>query len=132
MFGLFIVSLIIACVQLIKESCVKPIPIENWGNKELYYQDLMSGVPIEQCMKNLENGKYILKESDAEHQEPHKNKDGKIIIENSVLYKEDLKRYGVHQTYKWVEQGRYNLYGKELKEEEKRIEESFKRLYNLL
>lgn len=133
MFGLFIVSLIVTCVQLIKEVCEKPVPAENWGNKDLYYEDLMNGVPIEQCMENLKNGKYILNESDNEsHREPHRNEKGKIIIENCLLYKEDLKKYGAHQTHKWVEQGKYNLYGEELEKEEKRIKESFERLYKLL
>jgi len=57
---LFIISIIGTIVQLIKESCTKKIPAEYWANKELYYQDIMKGVPIEQRLKNLENGKYKL------------------------------------------------------------------------
>lgn len=51
-------SIIFAVIQLIKESFEKPIPAENWANMELYYKDIANGVPIEQRMKNLENGKY--------------------------------------------------------------------------
>lgn len=57
---LFIFSIICSVVQLIKESCSKPIPAENWENKELYHQDIMDGVSIKERLKNLENGKYKL------------------------------------------------------------------------
>lgn len=56
--GFFIVSLICTCIEAIKEHFVPVIPAENWANKELYYQDLMNGIPIEQRMKNLKDGKY--------------------------------------------------------------------------
>ena len=58
--GLFIMSLITSCVQGVKEALQPTIPAENWANKELYHQDLMNGVSIEQRMKNLKNGKYKL------------------------------------------------------------------------
>lgn len=58
MDALFIVSIIGALIQIIKEACEKPIPAENWANKELYHKDIMDGVPIEQRIKNLKNGKY--------------------------------------------------------------------------
>lgn len=128
--GLFVASLICTCSQLIKESCQPTIPAENWANKELYYKDMMDGVPIEQRMKNLENGKYKLMEVDV-HPEPHRDANGKIIIENSLLYKKDLKEYGAVQTMKWVKQGKYNLTQEELEEEYKRIEEKFKKLYSI-
>ena len=126
--GLFIASLIGSCYQIIKEAFEPTIPSENWANKELYYQDLMSGVSVEQRMKNVKNGKYKLTEA---YPEPHKDSDGKIIIENCLLYNEDLKKYGAVQTYKWVRQGKYNLTPEELEEENKRIEEHFKKLYSL-
>lgn len=127
--GLFVASLIGTCVQAIKESCQPKIPAENWANKELYHKDLMSGISGEQLMKNVKNGKYKLTEN---YPEPHRGKNGKIIIENTPLYKKDLERYGAYQTYKWVEQGKYNLTPEELKKEEERIEEYFKELYGLL
>lgn len=126
--GLFIVSLIGSCVQAVKESFEPIIPAENWGNKELYQQDMANGVSIEQRMKNLENGKYILKEK---YPEPHRDKDGKIIIENCLLYNEDLRIHGAYQTYKWAEQGRYNLEGEALKKENERIKKKYEYLYNL-
>lgn len=126
--GLFIVSLIGTCIGLIKEHSEKSIPAENWANKELYYKDMMNGVSIEQRMKNLEDGKYKLTETCPE---PHRDADGKIIIENNLLYKEDLRKYGAYQTYKWVQQGKYNLTSKELKKEHERIRKKIEYLYSL-
>lgn len=126
--GLFIISFIGTCVQAIKDSFERTIPAENWGNKELYQQDMANGVSIEQRMKNLENGKYILKEK---YPEPHRDKNGKIIIENCLLYNQDLERYGAYQVYKWAEQGRYNLEGEALKKENERIKKKYEYLYNL-
>lgn len=126
---LFIVSLVGSVMQVIKEANKKTIPAEYWANKELYHKDLMAGVPVEQRMKNLKNGKYKLTET---YPEPHRTKDGKIIIENNLLYQEDLKKFGANQTMKWVKQGKYNLTSEELEEEHKRIEEKFKHLYGLL
>ena len=55
---LFIISLVCAIVKLIKESLEKPVPAENWANKELFYEDYRSGIPFEECMKNVRKGKY--------------------------------------------------------------------------
>lgn len=126
--GLFIASLICTGYQAIKEACEPTIPAENWANKELYHQDLMNGVSVEQRMKNVKNGKYKLVEN---YPEPHRDKNGKIIIENSQLYYDDVKKYGAYQAQKWVKQGKYNLTPEELEKEHKRIQEKFKRLYNL-
>lgn len=104
--GLFIVSLVCTVKQLIKESFEEPIPAENWANKELYYKDMMNGVSSKERMKNLKNGKYKLTEK---HPEPHKDSSGKIIIENSSLYKEDVRKYGAVQAVRWAKQGKYNL-----------------------
>lgn len=130
MFGLLgVVSLIGTCYQLIKEACEPTIPAENWANKDLYHQDMMNGVSIEQRMKNLENGKYKLTET---YPEPHRDPvSGKIIIENSRLYNEDVKNYGAHQAYKWMHQGKYNLTPEELEKEHERIKKHFEYLYSL-
>ena len=105
--GLFIVSLISTVVQGIKDTFSPIIPAQNWENKDLYYQDLMNGMSDGQRMQNVKNGKYKLTNN---HPKPHRDpKTGKIIIENSQLYRDDLKKYGAYQTYKWVEQGKYNL-----------------------
>ena len=126
--GLFIVSLITTCVQVIKEKLEPTIPAENWANKELYHKDLMNGVPIEQRMKNLKNGKYKLTET---HPEPHRDLvSGKIIIENCTLYKEDVKNYGAYQAQQWVKQGKYNLTPKELEKEREKYKKKMEHLYN--
>lgn len=126
---LFAVSAVVTVAQLVKESCEKPIPAENWGNMDLWREDVIKGVPIEQRMKNLENGKYKLKEK---YPEPHRDpKSGKIIIENCKLFDEDCKKYGVVQAYKWVDQGKYNLTQEELKKEEERIREHYKKLFDI-
>lgn len=120
--GLLIASLLGAIVDGIKTAFVPTIPAENWANKELYYKDLMDGVSVEQRMKNVKNGKYKLAET---YPEPHRTEDGKIIIENCKLYKEDLREYGAQQTYKWVRQGKYNLTPEELEKELERIKKEF-------
>lgn len=126
---LFITSIIGSFVQGVKEAFEPTIPAENWANKELYHQDLMNGVSAEQRMKNVKNGKY---KSTVKYPEPHRDKDGKIIIENCKLYHEDVKKYGAYQAQQWVKQGKYNLTPEELEKEHKRIEEHFKKLYSLL
>lgn len=129
MFGILsIVSFIGTGVQLIKEASQKPIPAENWGNKELYNQDVINGVPVEQRVKNAESGKYKLKEA---YPSPHRDVNGKIIIENSLLFEKDKKNYGVVQAYKWAEQGRYNLSSQELKKEQERIKAEYDYLLSL-
>lgn len=127
--GLFFASFIGTCAQAIKEARQPVIPAENWNNKELYHKDLMSGISEEQLMKNVKNGKYKLIEV---HPEPHRSKDGKIIVENTLLYKEDLNKYGAYQTYKWVKQGKYNFTEEELKAEDERLDKYFEELYSLL
>lgn len=130
MFGLLgLVSILGTGYQLIKEACEPTIPAENWANKELYHQDLMNGVSAEQRMKNVKNGRYKLVEN---YPEPHRDKNGKIIIENSKLYKEDLMKYGAVQAQKWVKQGKYNLSPEELEKERERIKKEMEKLYNLI
>lgn len=131
MFDLvFIASIIGSVVQGIKEACQPVIPAENWANKELYYKDMADGVPIEQRMKNLENGKYKMEDV---HPEPHRNpENGKIVIENCKLYYEDVRKYGAYQAQKWIKQGRYNLEPEELKKEEERIKNKYKKMYSML
>lgn len=127
--GLFIVSLIITCYQAIKESLTPTIPAENWENYDLYHQDMMNGMSVEERMKNLRNGRYKITET---YPEPHRDaKTGKIIIENSLLYNEDCKKYGAYQAHKWVKQGKYNLSPEELKKEEERIKKHFNYLFSL-
>lgn len=130
MFGLLgAVSIVGTCYQLIKEAYEPTIPAENWANKELYHQDMMNGMSVEERMKNVKNGRYKLVEN---YPEPHRDsKSGKIIIENNLLYKEDLRKYGAVQAQKWVKQGKYNLTPEELKKEHKRLDEEWKKRYEL-
>ena len=113
--GLFIVSLVGTAVQAIKEACTPTIPAENWANKDLYHEDIMNGVSIEQRIKNAQNGKY---KPTKTYPEPHRDTDGKIIIENCELYYSDLQNFGAYKTQQWVKQGKYNLSKEELKKEE--------------
>ena len=127
--GLFLFSLFSTIKQAIKEACEPTIPAENWANRELYHKDLMSGMSGQQLMKNVENGKYKLTEK---YPEPHRDKDGKIIIENCLLYDEDIKKYGAVQVGKWVKQGKYNLTPEELEKERKRIREELMKEYGFV
>lgn len=128
--GLFIASLIGSCYQVIKEAFEPTITAEQWGNRELMHQDIMGGMSVKEQIKNAEKGRYIVTEK---HSEPHRDPvSKKVVIENSKLYEEDLKKYGVYQTYKWVEQGKYNLTPEELGKERKRIEEQLRKKYGLL
>lgn len=128
--GLFVVSLIATCYQAIKESCQPVIPAENWANKELIHKDRISGISEKEFSKNLANGKYKATEV---YTEPHRDPvSGKIIIENSSLYYEDVKKYGAYQAHKWVRQGKYNLTSEELQKEHERINKKFDYLYSLL
>lgn len=127
--GLFIISLVGAAYQIGKEICSKPVPAENWANKELYHRDIMNGVPIEQRMKNLESGKYKMNNAYPEPHRDHRN--GKIIIENSQLYHKDVMEHGAYKAQQWAKQGRYNLSAVEMKKEKERIKNKYNYLYNL-
>ena len=130
MFGLlFALSAVGTVVQITKEALSKPVPAENWANKELYHEDIMNGVSIEQRMKNLDNGRYKMQNT---YPEPHRDPvSGKIVIENSRLYYEDVEKHGAYKAQQWMKQGRYNLEPEELKKEEERIRERYKYLYKL-
>ena len=126
---LFIISIIGAIVLFLQECLVEPIPDEYWGNKELYYKDIINGVSIEQCMKNFENGKY---KSTEVYPEPHRDPvSGKIVIENCKLYYEDARKYGAWQAQQWVKKGKYNLTPEELRKEQERINAKYDYLHNL-
>lgn len=126
--GLFIASLISAVGQGIKDAFTPTIPAENWANKELQYQDRMNGMSEKEIIKNAKNGRYIVTKK---YPEPHRNEHGQIMIENSQLWHEDLRKYGSVQTMKWAKQGRYNLEGEALKKEQERLEKHFEELMKL-
>ncbi|MBO5257530.1 MAG: hypothetical protein J6C42_08555 [Clostridia bacterium] len=126
-FGLL--SIVSTCIQVVKETFSTTIPAENWENYDLYHQDMMNGMPVEERMKNVRNGKYKITET---YPEPHRDSvTGKIIIENTLLYNEDVKNYGAYQAYQWMQQGKYNLSPEDLKKEEERIKKHFDYLFSL-
>lgn len=127
--GLFIASLIGTAYQAIKEVYEPTIPAENWTNKELIHKDKMNGISDKEFARNLANGKYKLT---TKYPEPHRDKDGKIIIENCALYKEDVKNYGAYQAQQWVKQGKYNLTPEELEKQREEYRKKMEYLYSLL
>lgn len=54
---LFGVSIVGTVVQAIKDSCTPAIPDENFDS-ELYYKDIVDGVPLEKCQEKIKNGAY--------------------------------------------------------------------------
>lgn len=129
MFDLmFIVSAIGDCIGGVKERFEKPIPAENWANKNLYNQDIANGVSVEERIKNARNGKY--RDLPVKHEEPHRAADGSIVIENTELYRSDCRQYGWCQIQEWKKQGRYNLPTEEFEKKQKALEERYKRLYS--
>lgn len=109
-------SLLGILLEGITEALEPEIPAENWANKELYYKDIMSGVPVEQRMKNLRNGKYKLTEAGT-YPEPRRTDNEKIHTENCNSFIEDVQKYGAYQARKWMEQGKYNLSPEESEKE---------------
>lgn len=127
LLGLF--SIFSTAKQAIKDAFEPTIPAENWANKELYHKDMMSGMSVEERMRNVKNGRYKLTEKyPAPHRDP---KSGKIIIENCKLYYEDVNKYGAYQAQQWVKQGKYNLTPEELEKENERIKAKYDYLYKL-
>ena len=57
-----IIILIINLVTLLNEKLTPIIPSENWGNKDLIWQDRETGLSEKQIIRNVERGKYIIKE----------------------------------------------------------------------
>ena len=126
---LSLVSFVTTGYQAIKKAMTPTITAEQWGNKDLIYEDIMNGVSVEQRIKNAQNGKYIVTEK---YSKPHRDaKTGKIIIENEPLYREDVKNFGAHQAWKWVQQGKYNLTPEEFAKEKERIKNKIEYLCNL-
>ena len=117
----------------IKEKCESTMPAENWANKELMHQDLMNGVSAEQRLRYAKQGRYYIPKSVTEaYPQPHRDpKTNKVIIENSVLYRNDVRDYSVSDAMKWVDQGKYNLTTEEMKIEHARIQLYWLQLYSI-
>lgn len=124
--GIFIISLIIAIIQLIKESLEKPIPLENFSNKILIKQDEKNGASDNELWKNIKNGKYVVNEK---YSAPPRNKYGDVVIQNNILYNNDVEKYGVIEANFMAKKGKYNLSEEELKKEEHRVNKKYKNIY---
>ena len=117
--GLGILSIITSFIDGIKRAFEPTIKAEQRANKKLLDQDIIRGVPCKQIKQNIRNGKYRLVEPQVkkEYPEPHRDVNGKIVVENCTLYYQDLMNYSGYQVMKWVQQGKYNLSSEELQKE---------------
>ena len=116
----------------IKEKCELSIPAENWANKELMHQDLMNGVSAEQRLRYAKQSRYYIPKSVTEaYPNPNRDEKGKIIIENSTLYHDDVNNHGAYNAQQWVDQGKYNLTTEEMKIEHARIQLYWLQLYSI-
>lgn len=116
--GVFIASLIGSCVEAVKTAFTPTIPTENWANQKLMQEDYAKGMTHEEKLKNVKNGRYRL--SVEKHEEPHRDANGCIVIENCDLYNADCNKYSYEQVNIWIEQGKYNLSPEELRKAEER------------
>ena len=110
---LSILAAVLTGKELIKEKCTPVIPAENWQNRELIQKDILNpDCSNNQFMKNLVNGKYRKPEQAAE---PHRDNAGNIIIDNTVLFWEDVNshQYSTAQIEQFKQSGRYNLTAEE-------------------
>lgn len=118
-----IIGILFASKELIKEKCTPVIPAKNWQNWKEIQKDIQNPkCNNEQFMKNLVNGKYRKPEQAVE---PHRDNAGNIIIDNTVLFWEDVNshQYSVEQIERFKQSGRYNLTAEESqlqKEQQKR------------
>ena len=124
-----IIAIISVIITGIRNAFTKSVPAENWANKELMNEDRLKGMSEKEIFKNVEASRYKITQT---FPEPHRDpKTGKIIIENSTLYYDDVKKYGAHQAQQWVKQGKYNLTPEELKKEHERWQKDIHRLKHL-
>ena len=110
---LSILATVLTGKELIKEKCTPVIPAENWQNRELIQKDILNPeCSNNQFMKNLANGKYRKLEQETE---PHRDRAGNIIIDNTVLFWEDVNshQYSTAQIERFKQSGRYNLTAEE-------------------
>lgn len=110
LFGIF--SIFKTLFDGAKDALEPTIPAEYWANKDLIYQDRMSGMSEKEILKNVKRGRYVIT---VKYPEPHRNERGQFMIENDILWRKDLNEHGAVKTQKWVEQGKYNLTSSELK-----------------
>lgn len=128
-----IIAIIYVIYRLIKEACEPTLSSEHWANKELQQKDQMNGMSSKEILKNAQKGRYYIpKEVPQAYPVPHRDPSNqKIIIENSELYKDELRQYGAVQVMSWVRQGKYNLNSKELEMENLKFERDTQNLYSI-
>lgn len=110
---LSILAAVLTGKELIKEKCTPVIPAENWQNWKEIQKDIQNPkCNNEQLMKNLASGKYRKPEQATE---PHRDNTGNIIIDNTVLFWEDVNshQYSTAQIEQFKQSGRYNLTAEE-------------------
>ena len=118
-----IIGILFAGKELLQEKCTPVIPAENWQNWKEIQKDIQNlKCNNEQLMKNLASGKYRKPEQAIK---PHRDSAGNIIIDNTVLFWEDVNshQYSVEQIERFKQSGRYNLTVEEVqmqKEQQKR------------
>lgn len=108
-----IIGILFASKELIQEKCTPVIPAENWQNWKEIQKDIQNPkCNNEQFMKNLVNGKYRKTEQITE---PHRDNAGNIIIDNTVLFWEDVNshQYSTAQIEQFKQSGKYNLTAEE-------------------
>lgn len=107
------VAAVLTGKELIKEKCTPVIPAENWQNRELIQNDILNPeCSNNQFMRNLASGKYRKPEQAVE---PHRDIKGNVIIDNTVLFWEDVNshQYSTAQIEQFKQSGRYNLTAEE-------------------
>ena len=115
--------------EYLKEK-LEPKPPENClSNMELFQQDVLNGVPSEQRMKNMQNGKYVQRNV---YPEPHRDKDGKIIIDDMDSFNRDKINLGALEAYNRAKRGAYNLSQEEIEKNRQKVEEKYKKLSRLI
>lgn len=126
--GLFLASLVSNCYNGIKDAFVKPIPEGSFANRDLIIKDLAEGKGKD-LNKYARQGRYVVHKNNVEpenYKKPHRDPvNGKIIIENNLLYDEDCRKYGCLQARKWMRQGKYNLEPEEFEKELERIRNKY-------
>ena len=127
--ALFITSLIGTVVGLVKEGFETTIPAENWADKKTLQKDIDNGVSPKEQIERAKNGRY---KATKDNDKAHRDAFGKVVIENSDLYYDDMMNYDAMLVREWMEQGKYNLTKEELEKQKKEIEESFERLYSYI
>ena len=108
-----IIGILFAGKELLQEKCTPVIPADNWQNWKQIQKDIQNPkCNNEQLMKNLAFGKYRKSEQAIE---PHRDARGNIIIDNTVLFWEDVNshQYSTSQIEQFKQSGRYNLTAEE-------------------